>query len=168
MVLQTRIFFLVNHFSPTWKKVNLWYKTTFFSGQSLFSSQISWTRFLEPDFLNQISWTRFLEPLFYTFLEKWLQIKWSKVARVQAKKRSIKNSQICYFWATQTLYTSNESWEQCSLRFEIKLEDFVVKKLKKKDFVILDPPKIMISSRSRLNFWKTYQNSKKMTWLPCS
>ena len=51
MVLQTRIFF---------------------SGQPLFSNQIS-----EPDFSNQISWTTFLEPLFYTFLEKWLQIKWS-------------------------------------------------------------------------------------------
>ena len=48
-------FFLVNHFSPTWKKLELWYKTTFFSGQPLFSNQISWTRFLEPDFSNQIS-----------------------------------------------------------------------------------------------------------------
>jgi hypothetical protein len=27
--------------------------------------------------LNQISRTTFLEPLFYTFLEKWLQNKWS-------------------------------------------------------------------------------------------
>jgi hypothetical protein len=33
-------------------------------------------RFLEPNFSNQISRTRFLEPLFYTFLEKWLQVKW--------------------------------------------------------------------------------------------
>ena len=55
MVLQTRIFFLVNHFSPTWKKLDLWYKTTFFSGQPLFSNQISRTRFLEPDFSNHIS-----------------------------------------------------------------------------------------------------------------
>ena len=35
------------------------------------------TTFLELDFSNQISRTTFLEPLFYTFLEKWLQIKWS-------------------------------------------------------------------------------------------
>ena len=41
----------------------VWYKTTFFSGQPFFS--------------NHISWTRFLKPLFYTFLEKWLQNKWS-------------------------------------------------------------------------------------------
>ena len=34
------------------------------------------TTFLEPDFTNQISRTTFLKPLFYTFLEKWLQIKW--------------------------------------------------------------------------------------------
>ena len=43
-------FFLVNHFSPAWKKLDLWYKTTIFSGQPLFSNQISWTRFLQPDF----------------------------------------------------------------------------------------------------------------------
>ena len=41
VVLQTRIFFLVNHFSRTRKNVDLWYKTTFFSGQPLFSNQIS-------------------------------------------------------------------------------------------------------------------------------
>ena len=35
------------------------------------------SKFEEPDFSNQIARTRFLEPLFYTFLEKWLQIKWS-------------------------------------------------------------------------------------------
>ena len=35
------------------------------------------TTFLEPDFSNQISRTTFLEPLFFTFLEKGLQIKWS-------------------------------------------------------------------------------------------
>ena len=49
------IFFLVNHFSRTRKNVNLWYKTTFFSGQPLFSNQISWTRFFEPDFWNRYS-----------------------------------------------------------------------------------------------------------------
>ena len=48
------------------KKVDLWYKTTFFSGQPLFS--------------NQISRTIFHKPIFYTFLEKWLQIKWSTTA----------------------------------------------------------------------------------------
>ena len=44
---------LANHFSPTWKKLDLWY--IFFSGQPLFSNQISRTRFLEPDFSNHIS-----------------------------------------------------------------------------------------------------------------
>ena len=38
-------------------------KPPFFSDQQLFS--------------NQISQTTFYEPLFYTFPEKWLQIKWS-------------------------------------------------------------------------------------------
>ena len=50
------------------------------------------------------------------------------------------------FWSMQFLsytkvYTSKESWEQFSFRFEIKLEDFVMKKLKKIDFVIFDPKK---------------------------
>ena len=52
-------FFLVNHFSPTWKKLDLWYKSTF-----ILVNQISRTRFLEPDFSNQISQTRFLKPDF--------------------------------------------------------------------------------------------------------
>ena len=55
-----RFFFLVNHFSQTRFLVDLWYKTTFFSGQSLFLNQISPTRFLTPDFSTQISRTRFL------------------------------------------------------------------------------------------------------------
>ena len=38
--------------------MDLWYENSFFSGQPLFS--------------NQISRNRCLEPLFYTFLEKWL------------------------------------------------------------------------------------------------
>ena len=55
MVGQTQFFFLVNHFSQTRKKVDLWYKTIFFSGQPLFLNQISPNRFLLPDFSNQIS-----------------------------------------------------------------------------------------------------------------
>ena len=52
-------FFLVSHhFSPTWKR---------------------WIYGIKPPFflVNHISRTRFLQPLFYTFLEKWLQIKCS-------------------------------------------------------------------------------------------
>ena len=63
------------------KKVDLWYKTTLFSGQSLFS--------------NQISQTRFLEPLFYTFLEKWLQNKWS-IFLNKIFIREEKEGVICY------------------------------------------------------------------------
>ena len=77
------------------------------------------------------------------------------------KKNSIKNSEICNFWATQTLYTSKESWEQSSFRFEIKLEDFVMKKLKKKWFCDFRSEKILIFRWSQLNFWKTWQDSKK-------
>ena len=48
-------FFLLNHFSPTWKKVDLWYKTIFF-----LVNHFSQTRFLEPDFSNHFSRTTFL------------------------------------------------------------------------------------------------------------
>ena len=50
VVLQTQIFFLVNHFSPTRFLLDLWYKTTFF-----LVNHFSRTVFLEPYFLNQIS-----------------------------------------------------------------------------------------------------------------
>ena len=41
--------------------MDLWYKIIFFSGQTLFSNQISRTIFLEPYFSDQISRTRFLK-----------------------------------------------------------------------------------------------------------
>ena len=57
-----------------------------------------------------------------------------------------------------------ESWEQSSFRFEIKL-DFIIKKLKKNRFCDFRFQKIIILCRFRLNFWKTCQDSKKMTYL---
>ena len=88
---------------------------------------------------NSISYKSWHNQLKFDTLLRLLRLKlWpqevAEVARVQAKKDSIKNSEICNFWATQTLYTSKESWEQSSFRFEIKLEDFVMKKLKKNRF----------------------------------
>ena len=79
------------------------------------------------------------------------------------EKNSIKNSEIGNFWATKTLYTSKESWEQLSFRFEIKSETFVLKKMKKSRFRDFRSQKIKMSCRSRPNFWKTCQDSKKMT-----
>ena len=84
------------------------------------------------------------------------------------EKNSIRNSEICNFWATQTLCTSKESWEQSSFRFEIKLGNLVMKKLKKNLFCNFRSQNIIISARSQRNFWKTCQDSKKMTWLPCT
>ena len=62
-------------------------------------------------------------------------------ARIQAKNNLVKSSEICNFWATQTLYTSKESWKQSSFWFEIKVEDFVLKKLKKKLILWFPIPK---------------------------
>jgi hypothetical protein len=84
-------------------------------------------------------------------------------AWVQAKKNSIKMTKICNFWATQTLYTSKESWEQSLFIFETKSKTFVLKKLKKSQFRDFRSQKIVMSCRSRLNFWKTCQDGKKMT-----
>ncbi len=81
----------------------------------------------------------------------------------QDEKKFDENSKIRNFWATKVLYTSKESWEQLSFRFEIKLEDFVIKKLKKIQFCNFWSQKILTSARSWLNFWKTWKDSKKMT-----
>ena len=83
MVLQTQIFFLINHLSQTGRKIGVC-RTTFLQPEKRWIYGINYlffwsTTFLEPDFSNQISRTTFLEPLFYTFLEKWLQIKWSNM-----------------------------------------------------------------------------------------
>ena len=74
-------FFLVNHFSWTRKKSEF-AELLFSNLKKMWIYSISppfflSTIFLESDFSNQISRTRFLDPHFYTFLEKWLQIKWS-------------------------------------------------------------------------------------------
>ena len=84
------------------------------------------------------------------------------------KTKLITNSEIFNFWATQTLYTSKESWEKSSFRFEIKLGDFVMKKLKKNWFCDFRSQKIQKFYRSQLNFWKTCQDSQKMTLLSFS
>ena len=76
-------FFPVNHFSRTRKKI--WVSTTTsLQPEKIWIYSINppffWsTTFLDPDFLKQISRITFLKPLFYNFLEKWLQNKWSTV-----------------------------------------------------------------------------------------
>ena len=47
--------------------------------------------------------------------------KWTGSRR---QKSSIKNSKICNFWATQTLCTSKESWEQSVFRIEVEYLNF--------------------------------------------
>ena len=49
-----------------------------------------------------------------------------------------------------------------------KIRGFCYEKVEKKSILWFSIQKIIISARSRLNFWKTCQDSKKMTWLPCS
>ena len=72
MVLQTRIFFLVNHFSRTRKKI-----------------RVCRTTFLQPEKKIRVCRTTFLEPHFYIFLEKWLQIKWPTVLCIQGENRLV-------------------------------------------------------------------------------
>ena len=63
-----------------------------FSGQQLFSNQISRTIFLEPDFSKYV--------LFYTFLEKWLQIKWFTVYWLVFKMGS-ESERHCLSWTSK-------------------------------------------------------------------
>ena len=77
MVLQTWIFFKVWEKWLTRKKLGWYYKSTFFfrlekSGSAI-SDFLSGSRIIR---IIRVWKTTFLEPLFYTFPEKWLQIKW--------------------------------------------------------------------------------------------
>ena len=56
----------------------------------------------------------------------------AELARIQAKKNSFKNSKICNFSATKTLYTSKESCEQSFFQNWSQIFDFLLKIRKKK------------------------------------
>ena len=62
------------------KQVNLYYKSTFFQVGEKWFCKLGFFFWFEksgwPEKKIQVWRTTFLEPLFYTFLEKWLQIKW--------------------------------------------------------------------------------------------
>ena len=53
------------------------------------------------------------------------------MTKVKMKKIIDENPKITNFCLTDMLYTSKESSQKLSFIFEIKLEDFVIKKLKK-------------------------------------
>ena len=63
------------------KKVGLYYKSTFFQVGEKWFCKLGFFFWFEksgwPEKKIRVCRTTFLEPLFYTFLEKWLQIKWS-------------------------------------------------------------------------------------------
>ena len=63
------------------KKVVLVYKSTFFQVGGKWFFKLGFFFLVREKWLTrkkiQVCRTTFLEPLFYTFLEKWLQIKWS-------------------------------------------------------------------------------------------
>ena len=110
-------FFLVNHFSWTRKNVDLWYKTTFFSVQPLFSNQISQTRFLKPYFSNQISKNCQNRG---SRIKGWVWISWyvdtfgeSKIECWYSFKEFVKST-FCYFWSP------NENFHIYSLFLERK------------------------------------------------
>ena len=84
------------------------------------------------------------------------------------KKILGKNSKIVSFWLSKMWYTSKKSSQKLLFIYEIKSEVFVMKKLKKNQFCDFQSPKILTFYRSWLNFWKTCQDSQKMTLLPSS
>ena len=51
-----------------------------------------------------------------------------RITKVNEKKFSSQKNWNFIFWATETLYTSNESWESVELRFKKKKYDFLQKK----------------------------------------
>ena len=132
-------------------------------------SRASKFSFLSTNSISNESW--YLQLKFETLLRslrsKFGPLEVAEVAKVQARKKWFMFSKIFNFWATKLLYTSKESWEQSSLIFESKSQTFVLKKNEKSQFRVFRSQKIVIFCRSRLNFWKTCQDSKKMT-LPTS
>ena len=101
------------------------------------------------------------ETLLRLLRSKFRPLEVAEVTKVQTWKKCFKFSKIFNFWATKMLYTSKESWEQSSLIFETKLQTFVWKKMNNSQFRVFRSQKIVIFWRSRLNFWKTCQDSKK-------
>ena len=85
----------------------------------------------------------------------------SEVTEVKMKKIIGENPKIINFCLTDMLYTSKESSQKLSFIFEIKLEDFVIKNLKKKRFCDFRSQKILTFYRSWLNFQKTCQDNEK-------
>ena len=92
----------------------------------------------------------------------------SEVTEVKIKKILGENPKITNFCLTEMLYTSKESLQKSTFIFVIKLEVFVTKKWKKNWFCDFRSQKILIFYQSRLNFWKTCQDSQKITLLPSS
>ncbi len=92
----------------------------------------------------------------------------SEVTEVKMKKILGENPKITNFCLTEMLYTSKESLQKSTFIFVIKLEVFVTKKWKKNWFCDFRSQKILIFYQSRLNFWKTCQDSQKITLLPTS
>ena len=100
------------------------------------------TTFLEPDFLNQISRITFLEPLFYTFLEKWLQIKWSHeslltkldilypVAFPLTTALILKTSVLLSITTTTVKHNTQSNWMVGKKTFVLSLQAYWEKKLK--------------------------------------
>jgi hypothetical protein len=88
----------------------------------------------------------------------------AEVARVQVKKKFDQK-----FWNLQFLRYTNIIHLKRKLRtINRHSDDFVMKKLKKNWFWDFRSQKIITFHRSWLNFWKTCQDSKKMTSLPSS
>ena len=90
-----------------------------------------------------IQWNKFIASLFWTGL---------KCLKDDASLCTVLNL------GTKSIYTLKESWEQWSFRFEIKLQDFFMKKLKKFDFFDFRSQKIIISISLG---WISGKDSKK-------
>ena len=117
---------------------------------------------------NSISYESWhLQLKFETSLRSLRVIVWpqevSEVTEVKMIKILGENPKITNFCLTEVLYTSKEASKKSSFIFEIKLEDFVIKKLKKNRFCDFRSQKILIFYRSWLNSEKPVQIVKK--WL---
>ena len=100
--------------------------------------------------------------------ESWhIQLEWevAEVARVQAKKSSIKNYEIFDFWGTQTLYISKRKLIIIVIQIWNKIRGFCYEKVEKKMILWLSIPKNYKPLSSLLILWEMERRSPfKLSW----
>ena len=116
--------------------------------------------------IDQKSWNwQFLSYKNVTHLKRKLRTIviqiWNKIRVFCTEK--IEKKSILQFWSYTNIIYLKRKLRTIVIQIWKKIRGFCYKNLKKNRFCDFRSQKIIISARSRLNFWKTCQDSKKIT-----